>query len=364
MGGAPGAAAGRGQSGPAAADPRRQRPPDKPSPRPEPVPEVDSYDTEDTFPWKLIVVEKRPLKLEDVVLNDPNLKDDPRLKKYKQRLARGSGGASPKKIPVDDLRKVDSSDKPSIRSPDSTVPPPTNTTTAAAATSQSGFPLISEKTGMPSLPPLPGLSGLLENFTIPKPTDPRLSRQLSHSDRKKEETSPPVNKDLKPMSHRSDPRFRKKSKSTDTAPHEKDSPQDKPVKDEKPETKSEESTHDKPKTKLDFYTPISSKNSPEGNRSPSYGKYNRSRGAQQGKQEEPKPRGGGGAVAGAGAAQRLRDDEEKPTGSPSPLDPDMPMLAPILPEEIDAEGTGAAADDERSLKHTFSTLDPTASPFC
>ena len=87
----------RGQPGPGrgqpAADPRKQRPPDKPSPKNEEVPEVDSYDTEETFPWKLVVVDKRPLKLPDFVVNDPNLKDDPRLKKYKQR--QGSGWQQP-----------------------------------------------------------------------------------------------------------------------------------------------------------------------------------------------------------------------------------------------------------------------------
>ena len=56
-------------------------------------------------------------------------------------------------------------------------------------------------------------------------------------------------------------------------------------------------------------------------------------------------------------------DNEKPTGSPGPMDPDMPILTPILPEDIDADQPDSYAD-ERSLKDTFSTLDPTASPFC
>ena len=40
-----------------------------------------------------------------------------------------------------------------------------------------------------------------------------------------------------------------------------------------------------------------------------------------------------------------------------------PILTPILPEDIDADQPDSNAD-ERSLKDTFSTLDPTASPFC
>ncbi len=342
----------RSQPGPGrtqpAADPRRKRPPDKPSPKPEPVPEIDSYDTENTFDWRLIIVEKKPLKLPDSVLNDPGLKDDPRLKKYKQRLA---GGTSPSK--GSDTREIKkeptSPDRPGIQSPDSKAP----------KTSPS-FPVVSEKTGLPTLPPLPGL----ENFTVPKPTDPRLSRQLS--EKKKEETSPAAHKDFKPLAHRNDPRFRKKSKSTDTPPQDKDKEQvspDKPVKkeDEKPPpTMSDKRARVSAQRRdnLEYSSPLASGNSPSGNKSPSY-KPNKSTGNNRTKnkldKEAPKRT----------STARIQQDEvdsDKPSGSPGPLDPDMPILTPILPEQIDSEPVVGA--DERSLKDTFSTLDPTASPFC
>ena len=352
---------GPGRGGQPASDPRKQRPPDKPSPKPEEVPEVDSYDTEDTFPWKLIVVDKRQLKLPDCVVNDPNLKDDPRLKKYKQKLAGGTGSSPSKTV---DIKKGDSlPDKPEgVRSPDSKMP---RTSSAPPTSSQTGFPVISEKTGLPSLPPLPGIGGLMENFTIPKPTDPRLSRQLSHSgDTKKGDISPPV-KDIKPLAHRSDPRFRKKSKSTDTPPHEKE--ESSPTKPMKENDKPNLSTLD-PRSRisvqrrdnLDYSSPLGGGGSPGGNHSPSYSSYSTPGHRSQTKSKinnESKKR------TPVGKIKKEEVDNEKPTGSPGPMDPDMPILTPILPEDIDADQPDSYAD-ERSLKDTFSTLDPTASPFC
>lgn len=324
---------------------------------------MESYDTEDTFPWKLIVVDKKPLKLPDSVLNDSSLKDDPRLKKYKQRQAAGS---SPSKNT--ELKKGDSlPDRPGgIVSPDSKL---SKTASAPPASLQSGFPLISEKTGLPSLPPLPGIGGLMENFTVPKPTDPRLSRQLSNqtSDIKKGETSPPVGKDVKPLSHRNDPRFRKKSKSTDTPPTEKEEPS--PVKMMKENDKPNLSNLD-PRSRvsvqrrdnLDYSSPLGGGGSPGGNHSPGYSSYNRSSGNNR-SHAKTKASSDGMKRTHVNKLKKEEIEKEKPTGSPGPLDPDMPILTPILPEDIDADESEPAAD-ERSLKDTFSTLDPTASPFC
>ena len=178
----------------------------------------------------------------------------------------GGGGSSPRK--TTELKKAETLPVPdkseSIRSPDQKLP---KTSSAPPQSVQPSLPVFSEKTGLPSLPPLPGIGGLMENFTIPKPTDPRLSKQINKTgDHKKGDLSPPV-KDIKPLAHRSDPRFRKKSKSTDTPPQERD--ESSPAKPTKENDKPNLSTLD-PRSRisvqrrdnLDYSSPLGGGSSP------------------------------------------------------------------------------------------------------
>ncbi len=314
------------------------------------------------------MVDTKPLWLPDSVVSDPKLKDDPRIKKYKQR--KQGGGSSSKPNDPRAMRKAESTPvKTEPTSPDSKL------------SRTSSAPPISEKTGMPTLPPLPGL----ENFMVPKPTDPRLSRQLSSggsssSSVNKGETSPSGHKEYKPLAHRSDPRFRKKAKSTET--------RDTHVEPESPPVSKENNKPDLDKldprsrvsvqrrNNLDYSSPLGGGGSPGSGSSPGYGgspsynSYNRGGGRTRNKTKSdtskkpptakppnPKPK-----------QEETVKDIDKPTGSPGPMDPDMPVLTRILPEDIDKDlpemPEPEPEEEQVSLKDTFKTLDPTASPFC
>ena len=169
---------------------------------------------------------------------------------------------------------------------------------------------------------------------------------------------------FKPLAHRSDPRFRKKSKSTETQEKEEQSPAKSMKENDTPnlntlDPRSRVSVQRR--DNLDYSSPLSGGGSPGGNHSPSYSSYSRPAGNRS--QAKAKINNDGTKRTPASKLKQEEIDKDKPTGSPGPMDPDMPILTPILPEDIDADQP-ESINDERSLKDTFSTLDPTASPFC
>ena len=168
--------------------------------------------------------------------------------------------------------------------------------------------------------------------SVEKRTDPRLSRQLStgtNSDKLKDESK-------KPLSHRNDPRFKKKSKSdagnsilSDSSASSSDPS----------EAAGDPRRSMQRKSILEYSSPLGGgggDNSPKD----SYSSYNRP------PNRDPRP-------------TPARPPSQ---ASPEPSQPPVSAAMPLLPDQMEMPPLPAL--DEPSLKEVFKTIDPTASPFC